>query len=47
MARQSIGPALFLAATMAIGVNAAQADEVKVMASAAVKEAYLDPVPEY
>jgi molybdate transport system substrate-binding protein len=47
MARQSIGPALFLAAAMVIGVNAAYADEVKVMASAAVKEAYLELVPAF
>ncbi len=32
---------------MAIGLTAAQADEIKVMASAAVKEAYLDLVPAF
>jgi len=45
MAKQPTRSAVLLAAAMAIGLNAAQADDVKVMASAAVKEAYLDLVP--
>jgi molybdate transport system substrate-binding protein len=45
MVKQPTRSAVLLAAAMTIGLNAAQADDVKVMASAAVKEAYLDLVP--
>lgn len=49
MAMQSIGPALakFVAAAMVIGMNTAHAAEIKVIASGAVKEAYLDLVPAF
>ena len=49
MAAQSIVSAMArcLAAAMVIGMNTAHAAEIKVMASAAVKEAYLDLVPAF
>jgi molybdate transport system substrate-binding protein len=47
MAKQTIGPALFLATVMVIGMHAAVADEIKVMASGATKEAYLELVPSF
>ena len=49
MAMPSIGPALvkFVAAAMVIGMNTAHAAEIKVIASAAIKEAYLDLVPAF
>ena len=49
MAIQSIGWALanFVAAAMVIGMNTAHAAEIKVLGSAAVKEAYLDLVPAF
>ena len=49
MAMQSIGFALakFVAAAMVIGMNTAHDAEIKVIASAAVKEAYLDLVPAF
>ncbi len=49
MAMQSIVSALakFVAAAMVIGMNTAHAAEIKVLASVAVKEAYLDLVPQF
>jgi molybdate transport system substrate-binding protein len=49
MAIQSIGWALanFVAAAMVIGMNTTHAAEIKVLGSAAVKEAYLDLVPAF